>query len=360
VSDDLLYELAERVNYNDARLYALSRGWMQVKGRRLDIGIFRLGDHEAILPMDTSLGDYVSAMVQFARRIAAAERRGVDRVLQDLLAPAVDRHRPARLGANDASLEGALSLLDGIQRALLASACSVLQPRPFHPRMSLSQAEEFVRATRFTSTEVGSFVVVIDTPIDVESSSPGFGREVSRELMRSLEHISTAIRSGEPDRIVNPQGQEPLVSSNLCEALLRMAPQSEASDLRFAISWSPLKPAPIGIASEISIDRTMYEPLERVASQLRPARSKVRGQYLAFVKELKGWPGDSGPEGEVVFELIMEDGRQRARATLDATLYQVALRAHAASSPILVEAEVHRGRRGAELQSLTTLKPLFP
>jgi hypothetical protein len=262
--------------------------------RRTDIGIFHREGHEALLPMDTALRDYAGAMVQFARRIAEAEGRAVDRVLRDLVAPDVDRHRPARLGPNDAGLEAATSLLDGIGRALLASACSTLQARSFHPRMTLSEAESFVSATRFASTEAGSFVVVIETPIEVENARPGFGRDVSVTLMRSLAHIATSLRNGTPDRIVNPESDEPQVSSNLCEAILRMAPQSEISDLRFTVAWSALVSPPAEVPTSVSVDRTMYEPLENVASQLRPSKSSARHEYLGFVKELKGTAGLTG------------------------------------------------------------------
>jgi hypothetical protein len=364
VNEEVLYELAARVEYGNARRYVLSRGWAQSTSRRMDIGIFRLGklgrEHEAVLPMDTSLRDYMGAMIQFARRVAEAEGRAVEQVLRDLVATNVDRHRPARLGAPDASLEAALSMLEGIQRALLASACSVLQARPFHPRMTLSEAEAFMSATRFTSTEVGSFVMVIDTPLEVDHARPGFGREASLTLMRSLAHIAGSIRVGSPERIVNPQVGEPTVSSNLCEAILRMAPQSEAADLRFAVSWSPLMAPPVDVLREISIDRTMYEPLERAASQLRPSPSTERSWHFGYIKELKGTPSADGPpEGEAVLSLLMEDGTMiRARAILDAGQYQTAILAHGTSRPLVMEAELHRVRRGSELRKITSFELL--
>jgi hypothetical protein len=357
VTDEERYLLAARVDYNDARRYALARGWVRADIPRMDIGVFHLGEHEAILPMDTALRDYAGAMVRFARRLGDVEGRSHDKVLQDLVSARVDRHRPARTGANDASLEAAMSLLDGIQRALLASACSVLHPRPYHPRMSLSQAEELLRATRFTGTEIGSFVAVIETPLEVEHARPGFGRDVSSTLMRSLAHIASAIRSGVPDRIVNPRDEDPQVSANLCEAILRMAPPSEASDLRFEISWSPMLAAPPGVPDRISIDRTMYEPLEQAASQLRPSPSTSRALHLSLVKELKGSINPDGkPEGEATFVVLRDDGREvRAKAYLDATLYQIAVMAHASSRPVIVDAELHGVRRSFELRNLTTI-----
>lgn len=226
--------------------------------------------------------------------------------------------------------------------------------------MSFGAVESFVDATRFASTEAGSFVLVIETPIEVEGAAESFGREVSITLMRSLEHIAMSLRDATPDRIVNPLAEDPQVSSNLCEAILRMAPQSEIADLRFQVTWSALRAAPFDVPQVVSVDRSMYEPLERAAAQLRPSTTALSRDYVGFVKELKGDVGMSGQlEGEVVFLLLLEDTTVvRARALLDSSQYQIALVAHAHAATIQVEAELHRVRRGYELRGLSSLSVL--
>lgn len=358
IDDDELFKLAQLVSYANARRYVLSRGWQDSPSRRSDLGIFRWQGHEAVLPMDPQLGDYATAMLQFARKVAAAESRGAEMVLRDLLAPDVDRHRPARIGPSDASIEVAAWMLDGLGRALRAAACSTLQPSPFHPRMSRSEADAFVGASRFTNTEVGSFVVVIETPLEVEAAPPQFGRAVSVTLMRSLEHVARCLRRAQASRIVNPEPGEPRVSANLCESILRMAPPSELADLRFDISWSSLLDVPTDAPARVSIDRSMYEALEQVAGELRPSQPSVHREHLGFVKELKGSMGPTGaPEGEVVFTIVVEDGAEvRAKAVLDSAQYQVAWKAHGGAVPVEIEGELHRVRRGYELRAVTSLK----
>jgi hypothetical protein len=54
--------------------------------------------------------------------------------------------------------------------------------------------------------------------------------------------------------------------------------------------------------------------------------------------------------------LLIEDGAEvRAKAFLDPAHYQAALTAHGASIPIVVEAELHRVRRGYELREIAAL-----
>jgi hypothetical protein len=312
--------------------------------------------------MDTTLRDYASAMLLFARHVAEAEGRDVERVLVDLAAVERDRHRPARVepsGARGASLVAAAAMLDGMTRALLASACSVLNPRPFHPRMALSDAESFIAGSRFIDTEVGSFVMVVETPMEVEGARPQFGRETSALLMRSVAHLTRSVRNGTLDRVVSPTPGDPVISANLCDAILQMAPPSEVADLRFAVSWSPLIPAPDAPASAV-IDRHMYEAIEGVASALRPTEASEKATYAAWVKELKGAPGPTGKaEGEVVFLLVRDDGTTtRARAQLNPQRYEEALVAHGTPHAVAVEGELPRVRRGYELRNVGAISSL--
>lgn len=275
--DDALYDQAARVNHVDAQQYVTAHRWVQKPCPRNDIGIFRLRSHEAVLPMDPSLLDYTGAMLRFAMRVGEAEGRQPEYVLQDLAATKVDRHRPMRVGEGAASLGEAISLLAGLQQGLAAAACLALQQPPalhsaLHSRASFAEAESFVSAARFSTTEMG-FGVVIDTPLEVERAAPGFGRKASIAFMRSLAHLARSIRAGSPERILHPQASEPRVSAELCEAVLRM----EASDLRFAISWSPWMPAPQGVPREVQIDRAMFEPLEKIAGKLRRASPALAG-----------------------------------------------------------------------------------
>ncbi len=360
-TEELMHARAAALSYEDARRYVESRGWARVPTRRTEVGVFRLRDHEAHLPMDTSLRDYASAMVLFARAVAEAEGRSVERVIADLAAARSDRHRPARVGpadASGASLEAASAMLDGVSRSLLSAACSAVQPRAFHPRMSLGDAQAFLAQTRFSHTETGSFVMVVDTPTEVEGTREGFGRAASELLMRSLSHLATSIRAGTPHRVTEPQAGEPQVSANLCEALLWMAPPNEAADLRFEVAWSPLLPAPKELASVVTIDRHMYEAVESLAAAMRPSTTSAHPWHAGWVKELRGNLGDSGHmEGEVVFALLEDETRSvRAKAYLDPDLYQRALEAHAKAELVTVIGELHRVRRDFVLRNVTDIE----
>jgi hypothetical protein len=136
-----------------------------------------------------------------------------------------------------------------------------------------------------------------------------------------------------------------------------MAPPSEAADLRFQVSWSPLLPVPIALTQAITIDRGMYEGIESLAQSMRPKETSQRDLHVGSVIELKGSLGASGlPEGEVVFSLFDREATfVRAKAQLDAAAYAKALQAHASGKWVRVDGVLHRVRRGYELRSIASL-----
>lgn len=357
MNGEQLHQLGSRVDYLDVRAYLESRGWNRVPSRRPYAAIYRSGREplqEVQVPLDRALADYAEAMVVIARRLATHERRSAESVLHDLLQPRRDLLRFGLEG--DAMRDGGINLADGldlvngVRKALLASACSVKRPRSFHPRLGLAEADAFVRQCRMGQTEVGSFVLTVETPLDIGPQQPldgdPFGRQTATLLLQSVAWLATSVRAGEPQRVLEPTPGAPVLSANLCEALVEMMPADESADLRLRGSWSPLLPVSPEIASEVHLDRNMYESIERVAHQLRPTRESQPDQFVGKVVELMGGPGDQGDvEGPVVLQVQVDDELLKTRVTLGAPDYRKAVTAHLEQLYVTVRGVLRRGSR---------------
>jgi hypothetical protein len=150
---------------------------------------------------------------------------------------------------------------------LRASACSVIQPQAFHPRLSRVEADQLVKACRMAQTERGSFIVKVACPLDVvgPESTPTplfdlidepepepikyvamepFTRQVTRLLMRSFNRITHAIDSDKTASLLLDEPGQPVLSANLCEALLAMQPTGDRSRLAVQSTWSSSIPPP--------------------------------------------------------------------------------------------------------------------
>ncbi len=356
-------DLAASVSYQDFRDYLLARHWTTSPSRLDYVGIFRspgTGDVEIQLPLDTSLADSVDALMLAARRLAGVEGRGLEPVLRDLSLPRRDVLRYGLSGeatrTGTLSLHTGAALVNGALKSLLASACSVQRPRVFHPRMTLGDAESFVRGCRLGQTEIGSFVITIDAPLDIRDEvvdgEPPFGRLTTSHLLTATSRLASAIRRGEPNRILEQDTETPLVSANLCEALAEIAPSDESADLRISSTWSPLIPAPEGVRSEVHLDRTMFETIERLAQQLRPSRGSESAKFVGTVIELSGTPNLDGQlEGDVVLQVQADDQLLRVRVTLGPDDYRRAGEAHFEQLYVSVRGILHRGRRSHQLEN---------
>jgi len=357
MNDEQLLRLGARVDSLDVKAYLEARGWSRVASRRPYAAIYRHAadaSREVQVPLDRDLADYAEAMVTVARRLASAEGRTPEALLRDLLHPRRDLLRFGLEG--DVTRDGGVGLVDGldlvngVRKALLASACGVRRPRAFHPRMGLVEAESFLRQCRLGQTEVGSFVLTVETPLDIGAQqAPGgepFGRRTAVFLLRSVAHLASAVRTGEPQRVLEPPSDAPVVSANLCEALVEMLPSDESADLRLRGAWSPLLPVGRDVASEVLVDRSLYERIERIAHQLRPTRELQPAQFVGHVVELMGAPGEQGAvEGPVVLQVQVEDELLKARVLLGAADYRVAATAHLEQRYVSVRGVLRRGPR---------------
>ncbi len=361
----------ERVNS-----YARSRGWQPLARRtRQGARIFEhpgFQDRQLLLPSDQDVADYGSRMHDLLRTLAETVGAPLDQVVAEIETFDADILRfSVRSPDTDAGripLGAGVQLLEGARRALLAAACSVLQPQRHHPRMSRAEAEELLARCELGQTEQGSFVASVLCPLDDdglqgvagEPIEPPFTRRTTRLLMDATRELVEAIEDDRLDRILEPAESQPIVSSNLCDALLRMRPEGSRSEIALRCSWSRRLPMPEAEV-QVRIRASQFQAIATLRDQLRPRPEPDTVETCAaLVTTLNGDPGSDGRlHGEVTFDLLTEDGNLRARADLPAEDYELAARAHLQHAKVTFRARIEaRGSRVARLGDLSGLRVL--
>lgn len=353
------------------RDYAIARGWV-VDPRAKDR--FWLLTHplhplrQLLIPKDVLDPGFEDGMVDVATRIADLEQRSMAAVLADLQTADADVLRirlvgPAA-GRGDVSLATDVALRDGARRALLASACSVLSPAPYHPRLSKGAADTLLAACRAGQTEVGSYVVRVLCPlhaVEPVSLEPiPFTRRVTISLMRSIDELVGSIEGGTLDAYLDAHAEHPGLSANLCEALVQLQPAVDesvvdrgGSEVEISTTWAsdPHVPPPSAteVPARVVIKAEYSREIERAAQRLRPGGAESGKQwYVGTVERLDGSTGDDGRRaGDVRLSVFFDEGESlRARATLGPDAYAVAVAAHERGRAyVMFYAALHRGRR---------------
>ena len=357
------------------RAYLNARGWIDANVRVGNLSVFdRPGELDQVLvPTDPTRFDFPSLMGDAVEKLANFERRPPVAVIADLFNSKSDtqRYRIAspRAEAGTLPLPQALDLLAGAKQSLLAAAHSVIAPKRHHPRLSRSEAVKLVDASLMGQTGVGSFVVTVLCPLDAvgpEETSPSlfnndqtsFVRRATMLLHRALSELSGAIRQDRIGRLV--ESEEPVVSANLCDALLKMRPVDDQGLLEFSTSWAPSAPIQNEyLRTSVALTADDFEAIADIYRQLRSDLPTVRQTFVAYVDELKGEETEDGRrEGEVILTLYAEDELVRARATLGSADYQTAYAAHNPTAPLAIRGTLLRGPRTARLSDVEFIRPI--
>lgn len=365
----------------DLRDYAKDQGWVLLKEAAKDRLYVMTNPsfdrRQLVFPMDTTAPDYSEAVMLVVGKLAAMEGRSDQAVIKNLLEVGDDaiafRVTTPRPDERSIPLAFAGSMVTGAQQLLLASACTVLKPQAHHPRLSRTEAQQFLETAKFRHTQPGSFVLNVSCPVqglDVqapllpdEADAP-FVRRTTATLRKALGELVTAIETDSLDTFVEAtkNGANPIVSSNLCEALTRFEDSSLKNSVEIGITWAAAipKPANEGRISIIRIQHDYFPRIEEVRRELRSKEQHLEDVFPATVERLDGEMGDDGKRsGEVILRLLTPDGDElvRARANLTTDQYELADKAHMTDRAFVkVAGKLHPGRQPRQLSNIKSFE----
>ncbi len=364
----------------DLRDYAKAQGWVLLKEAAKDrlyvLTNPRFERRQLVFPMDTSAPDYEEAVMLVVDKLATIENRPAGAVLKSLMEVADDAiaFRVTTPNQQDRSLPLAFagSMVLGAQQLLLAAACTVLKPQTHHPRLSRTEAQQFLETARFRHTQPGSFVLNVSCPVqamDIQSAllpdemEAPFVRRATFALKRSLRELVSAI---ETDSLVGfvaeaKNSEAPLISSNLCEALMRFEEESLKNSVEIGITWAALIPRPASepAVSIVRVQHDYFSRIEEVRRELRSEETHTEDTFIGTVERLDGEMDDQGRrQGEVILSLLLPEGEQiRARTNLNPEQYAKADQAHMTEGAyVKVSGRLHPGRQPRQLGDLSAFE----
>ncbi|MGC1685381.1 MAG: hypothetical protein WA734_07170 [Candidatus Acidiferrales bacterium] len=372
-ADTSLEQLAKGISPSAVRDYAKATGWEHVRdGVKGRIYLFRHSTdrlRQLAIPMDFS-EDYADAIVDATTTIASLEGSSVHAVLTDLMMPDADIIR-FRVATRDEAggtlpLQEGINLLDGARKAVLAAACSVVTPQSHHPRMSRTESDQLLSSCRLGQTEKGSFVVKIACPLSAVRENSGdipFVRKTTKLLLKSAHRIVEAIERDDVESVYSDLPNQPVISSNLCDAILQMQDTKENASLSISAKWASVLPEPSepDLPPEVTFNPDYFGIVEDIHLRLRPSSEDSELVFPASVETLNGDVGDDGRRsGDVMLYVFNEQEILRARVTLDPDQYEIADQAHMEASFVLVKGVLHRGRRVHRITDIELFQLLRP
>lgn len=364
----------------DLRDFLKSRGWslleQAISDRMYVLENTSFPSRQLVFPIDVLAPDYADSVQRVLEKFSEMNGNTITELLSTITFLKDDVVRLRVHSGNDSStlpLSFASTLVCSTEKLLRATACTVLRPRTHHPRLSLTEAAQFVDKARFGQTECGSYIIQVacqlngveaQGALDPDGEEP-FVRMVTQTLSCALAQLVSAIEMDRLDTFVEQVriSPNPLVSSNLCEALVGMHDEEIDNSLDVSFDWSALRPATNPAARPlVRLQREYFSRIDEVRRELRSIEANDVETYIGTVERLDGEMSSNGRRsGPVVLALLLpgEGETVRARTMLDADDYEVADRAHMTSGAyVRVTGRLRPGRQPRQITEMAEFELL--
>lgn len=349
---------------NDLVEYANLLGFSQVADNdRVMLFNYESTNKQLVIPKHSQYPDYLKVVSDFIFAVSDYEERDPFSIVDEISHLFSDKIKfildDETTKDGRIPIDKGIDLFEGAKKALLASACSIINKRPYHSKLSVKSSQAYLERCSIGQTEVGSYVVnfvcplfnVDDEPYNLnqieffEGSNVPFSRRVNLQLIESLNTLLISLNNNHFERILNPNDDQFLISSNLCDAIGMMEPASLNSDLKVKVNWALKKPNTLHIDSDVIIPKVYFGQIKELAEELKPKFERIPDQFVGKVEILRGEEMDGLRSGEVLIKTTYENEGINLHVELSPDDYQLACDAHKFSNEIQITGELDREGR---------------
>lgn len=316
---------------------------------------------QAVLPAKTEYRDFTIRLAELINTLSEIEEQTVYSIIQEIRHPNVDRIQ-LRVVSNFSS-EGSLplayaaTLTQAMKELVVGAACAEENPQPFYKRATKT-AINHANICRFGQTKVGSFVVIIESPVPIPSQKTlfpdldaiPFNRRVINRIQFGVAQIEKAVFDG--DMNVLTENYKEGLNANMAEAILSLKEPNQDAILEYRVEWSPFVPKRENVPSIVTIEKNGFNFLESAARILRGSNESVVQEINGKVTRLAADDVEDDENDELEnnrFVVIRagENGNYRnIHLSLNAEAYKLACDAHRDSRSVMVNGTLERiGKR---------------
>ncbi len=339
-------DIFETIAPTDLRDFLKSKGWLLVDEAIQD-GLYVLNNprytrRQLAFPIDNSTPDYLDCVETVIHKLVDLENcsfREWMMAFSEMKDDAIGyRIVDQRNESAYIPLNYAIEALKGAKDILLSAAHSVLKPQAYHPKLKRKEAAQLLEKSRFRHTETGSFVIKVSTPVkamdlqaDVFENTP-FVRQATLVINQSVSQLIEAIESDKMEQLIETvrQDSNPILSSNICKALLNFNDVNDNADLFLNFKWASIINKPLKTRDSIKIQSDYYSRIEEIRKELKTQEKDKEGTFIGTVEELAGNLDSSEQRtGDVILDIYQEDSESiRARVNLKAEWHSLAIKAY--------------------------------
>lgn len=346
--------------------YLRATGWTQRDVRPERYSVWARGnghgDYEITVPL-SRFKDFALRMSEVLETLESAEGRSQLQILADL---SISNADVVRISSNIAEtadgtipIEDAVALVQKARDAVLAAACSAIEPRAYFAPRKFDQALDYVRKVKMGQTERGSYTVTVVSrvaPVLQQQPLGDVEEPYERRVVRTLGTGITTIRAAAEVAAATgrlesfEEGISLGVSANLCNALVGMVEDREfVRGLEFSFSWSRSRPQmQQEVPARILISPDSLPVIEEAGRLLRAISPREEFELIGIVVKLDRQPDEQ--LGRVTVLGFIEDRTHSIRMELAGEDYTRAVTAHDERKLVFVRGDLFKEGRSYVLK----------
>ncbi|OWK36270.1 hypothetical protein FRUB_08833 [Fimbriiglobus ruber] len=338
------------LNPQDITAYLRTTGWKEAETKpgHSSIWLKRVDaeDAEIVVPLNSGFRDLLSRLADVVANLAAFEDRSELAVLADLQESSADVIR-IRLTQPDTAdgtvglVDSGVPLIENAPELMLAAACAAVEPRARYATKKPQDATDYVRKLRLAQSEHGSYVLKIlsrvppsltHQPILFGDTEEPFERRAVQTLGRALRAVRVAsdqaLASGKFDHFQAAVKQG--VSSNLCEALLKMGGSQlkQGNELVISWTWARSRPGEKNDVREVSIPGDRLPVISEAVRLYKETTPQPEFELRGTVSQLTAKNVEGPPIGPVTINGFVEGSPRKVVVTLSEEDHTLAIEAY--------------------------------
>jgi len=234
--------------------YLSLKGWVRdhnFRNRNMMVFDYLEPKRRIAVPASETYDDFYVNLNETLCTISVFEQRSVDDIIKDMLTIFFDRmeFRIVSTLSRDGKLplDYAANCIEGLKDLILYSACAEQKAQPVCRRTS-NTAKDYLDCFNLAQTEIGSFVINIDTQVIDEQdeqlrlkNSPVIfppEHKIITRIYTAISQIYEAVEQNQKPNEVASNAYETGMTANMCEALMKLKPLNDNAEIHATIRYA--------------------------------------------------------------------------------------------------------------------------
>lgn len=362
--DKILEVASMKIGFPILQKYLLNNGFRRIPSKRSDLAIFFKDLHipvEIVIPLNREFIDYQNAIKNILTKISIIEDRNIELLVNDLIIPPSDiiRFRVESKETENGliSFKDGFNLLENAKKSLYTTACDMINPTIYHPKLYHKSANQFIESCYLGQTERGSFIASIVCPFinpskddaavqlslfnEEEILEGSLTRSITRKFIKSLNSLKDNIEIGNYNFLEDQIASEK-ISVNFIESIVELGDYGDKETIDISVSWTNHIEKVKDITSTVSFNRDYIQPMEYMISKYTPKDIGVIGTYIGKISQAKANTDvDKRNSGEIIFNFINDDNRPlKAKVNLNPDQFSMALQSFEKGLHVRIKGEL--------------------